>query len=62
MVLKSLKSDPPGMFCLIILQLESLSKICMTLFFDQVARDGKSVLTHFHHLWPPGKKKRRSDF
>ncbi len=44
MVLELLKSDLPGMFCLIILQPESVSKICMTLF-DQVARDGISVLT-----------------
>ena len=28
MVLQSLKADPPGTFCLIILQPESLSKIC----------------------------------
>ena len=60
MVLKSLKSDPPGTFCLIILQPVSLSKICMTLF-DQMARDGKSVLTfqmlaHIQHLWPLGQK------
>ncbi len=46
MVLKSLKSDPPGTFCLVILQPESLSKICMTRFW-QVARDGKSVIQIF---------------
>ena len=25
-------------------------------FFDQVARDGESELTHFYHLWPLGQK------